>query len=241
MSSYTYNLINAFVSCDTPPATSGNPAAVIIFPAPSTTPSLPPSVKDIKSLYPADDRLHSAAKELDQPMTSFLVPLSPSAYALRWFSSAGESPMCGHGTVAAASKLFSNGVQSPVTLFTPTATLSADKIPQGVAIQLPADTATRDVPAGTEEVLSSCLDSGNIKPISITAFERHNAVELDERIDLQSVNVDLRKLVRLANFAGSRLIPSRSCSSYWSQGQAYYTRSLHPPIMQQVHRSVQES
>ena len=104
--------------------------------------------------------------------------------------------MCGHGTVAAASKLFSNGVQSPVTLYTPSAKLSADKTAEGVAIQLPDDTLTQGVPEGTEEVLSSCLDGGSVKPVQITAFRRHNTAELDESVDLESVKVDLEKVVR---------------------------------------------
>ncbi|KAF8053287.1 hypothetical protein N665_1436s0003 [Sinapis alba] len=60
--------------------------------------------------------LQSLAAEFDLPLTCFLIPINgsdllhPPRFHLRWFTSIAEMDICGHGTLASAHTLFSNGL-----------------------------------------------------------------------------------------------------------------------------------
>jgi PhzF family phenazine biosynthesis protein len=51
--------------------------------------------------FPDDALLQSIAQENNLPVTAFLVPENAD-WNLRWFTTAGELPLCGHGTIASA-------------------------------------------------------------------------------------------------------------------------------------------
>lgn len=109
MSIHTYTLVNAFTTSPT----AGNPAAVILLPASPVSPKDLVDAESIISLYPPLETLVRAARELDQPMTAFAIPLtstaddnpnpdtsSPGVYALRWINPKGEVMLCGHASMA---------------------------------------------------------------------------------------------------------------------------------------------
>lgn len=64
---------------------TGNPAAVCI----------------LKKLLPGE-HLQRIARELNQPITSFVVPVEDGSYELRHFGPKNQVEICGHGTVAAS-------------------------------------------------------------------------------------------------------------------------------------------
>ena len=98
--SVPFVLVNAFSS---DPA-GGNPAAIVFL----------PETFDAPASYFSKSILQTIAKNLNQPITSFLAPL-PAAnrgeveadYAIRWWTPEQEVPLCGHGTLAAARAIFS--------------------------------------------------------------------------------------------------------------------------------------
>jgi PhzF family phenazine biosynthesis protein len=51
--------------------------------------------------FPDTALLQSIAQENSLPVTAFLVPEN-AGWNLRWFTTAGELPLCGHGTIASA-------------------------------------------------------------------------------------------------------------------------------------------
>ncbi|KAF8052864.1 hypothetical protein N665_1497s0008 [Sinapis alba] len=63
-----------------------------------------------------DSWLQLLAAEFDLPLTCFLTPITgsdlphPPRFLLRWFTSIAEMDICGHGTLASAHTLFSNGL-----------------------------------------------------------------------------------------------------------------------------------
>ena len=92
-------LVSAFTSN----RDSGNPAAVVFLPSAGTS-------------YPTE-WLQAISKNLNQPITAFLSPLPELAtavtgtavqadFAIRWFTIEAETPLCGHGTLAAAQAIF---------------------------------------------------------------------------------------------------------------------------------------
>ena len=87
-SSVRYWIVDAFT--DAP--YRGNPAAVMVL-----------------SAWPADDWLHSVAREIRLSETAFLVP-ADRGYRLRWFTPAGEVDVCGHATLASAHVRWSAGL-----------------------------------------------------------------------------------------------------------------------------------
>ena len=106
-SSVPFFLVNAFSS---DPA-GGNPAAVVF---------LPEAFDTFTSNFP-EGILQIIAKNFNQPIISFLAPLPTATqnqnasggevgeadYAIRWFTSDQEVPLCGHGTLAAARAILS--------------------------------------------------------------------------------------------------------------------------------------
>jgi len=92
-----YTVLNAFTTSPD----HGNPAAVIILPAPSQIND------DIFSNFPPTPALQKVATHLNHPMTAFLLPISEGKYALRWIDPGTEVQLCGHATVALSEYLFS--------------------------------------------------------------------------------------------------------------------------------------
>ncbi|MBS4192532.1 PhzF family phenazine biosynthesis protein [Bacillus sp. FJAT-49705] len=66
----------------------------------------------------SDEWMKSMAKELNQPITTFITEKDESCYHLRWFTTTKEIELCGHGTLGAAHILWSEGYApsgSPIT------------------------------------------------------------------------------------------------------------------------------
>lgn len=95
LSSVPFVLVNAFSS----DLAGGNPAAVVFLPEAFDTPGPHFSKANLQTI----------AKNLNQPITSFLAPLPANPlggeikadYAIRWFTTEHEAVLCGHGTLAA--------------------------------------------------------------------------------------------------------------------------------------------
>jgi PhzF family phenazine biosynthesis protein len=96
----SYTVLNAFTSS---PAT-GNPAAVIVLPAPES----PIDPADPFNSYPPTSALQAVATQLNYPMTAFLLPKpEKGSYLLRWLDPGAEVQLCGHATIALSHYLFS--------------------------------------------------------------------------------------------------------------------------------------
>ncbi|MGN2275200.1 PhzF family phenazine biosynthesis protein [Priestia megaterium] len=121
MSTYLYR-VNAF-SQD---LTSGNPAYVIRLSSPIQT-----------------QVMQGIAKELNLPITAFLLEQQCNIYELRWFTHSEEIKLCGHGTLAAAHILWEEGfieVQHPITFITKSGHLKVEKAQQGIQLAFFTDT-----------------------------------------------------------------------------------------------------
>ncbi|MGW3091627.1 PhzF family phenazine biosynthesis protein [Streptomyces sp. NPDC001108] len=126
---------------------TGNPAGVLVLDSDG---------------FPDDDRLQRIAMELNLSETAFAHPLPPGGeadWALRWFTPATEVDMCGHATLATAHVLHTTGAASgtvrfsarcgilgatihpdgTVTLDFPTAPLTPEPVPAGLAAALGAE------------------------------------------------------------------------------------------------------
>ncbi|MES9774864.1 PhzF family phenazine biosynthesis isomerase, partial [Priestia megaterium] len=115
MSTYLYR-VNAF-SQD---LTSGNPAYVIQLTSP------------IHKQF-----MQAIAKELNLPITAFLLEQQCNVYELRWFTPSKEIKLCGHGTLAAAHILWEEGIiedQHPITFTTKSGHLKVEKVEKGVQL-----------------------------------------------------------------------------------------------------------
>ncbi|WP_185819923.1 PhzF family phenazine biosynthesis protein [Salibacterium salarium] len=73
----------------------GNPAAIVLL-------------RENRS----EEWMKSLAKELNQPITTFITIKNGNSYQLRWFTPTKEIDLCGHGTLGAAHILWSEGFTS---------------------------------------------------------------------------------------------------------------------------------
>ena len=201
-----YTVLNAFTK--TPD--SGNPAAVIILPTPSTSID---EAEPFKS-YPSTEALQKVATELNHPMTAFLLPQDPSKgqYLLRWLDPGTEVQLCGHATVALSQYLFSlpdtprrlelntvhHGLVVSENLPTP---LDGDD--QRVGLDFPEILGFEEVSKGSErweKVVSGLEDVAGKKDLPIEAISRHPhywIIEFEKAFDMSAAGLplDLSKLV----------------------------------------------
>lgn len=210
-----YKIINAFTSRPD----GGNPAAVVILP--SQDASVPDSTSALKALYPSDTNLQDIAKELDKPMTAFVVPLGPGSdagstrsYGLRWFNPVSEAWLCGHATMAASALLFSQRKESKIVEYTTmkhgvirawwTNPDAGDKLEDvEIAMEFPEITAIEPFPtdsAKRDKIL------GLLESASVGTFSRKHVLETrdsPERVlleveagfDLKGMKMDCQGLV----------------------------------------------
>jgi len=123
MSTYLYR-VNAF-SQD---LNSGNPAYVIRLTRPIQ--------KQV---------MQGIAKELNLPITAFLLEQQRNVYELRWFTPSEEIKLCGHGTLAAAHILWEEGIieaQHPITFTTKSGHLKVENVRNGVQLAFSTDAPT---------------------------------------------------------------------------------------------------
>lgn len=150
---------------------SGNPAGVLLLDS---------------GPFPEDERLQEIARELNLSETAFAHPLPPGGdadWVLRWFTPATEVDMCGHATLATAHVLHTMGAASGTVRFTarcgilqatartdgsitldfPTAPLTPDKAPAGLADALGADPlSVHDTGPHTGDLLVELADEATV-------------------------------------------------------------------------------
>jgi PhzF family phenazine biosynthesis protein len=115
---------------------SGNPAAVLLPPAPL-----------------ADAVMQSIAAENNLSETAFAVA-GPDGYQLRWFTPTVEVQLCGHATLATSFVLGLQGVAGPLTFHTRSGKLAAGLQDGRITLDFPARThAPVAAPAGLEAAL----------------------------------------------------------------------------------------
>jgi PhzF family phenazine biosynthesis protein len=132
----TFVQVDAFSSR----AFSGNPAAVIVLPA------------------PADDRwMQQIAQEMNLSETAFLNRRPDGSYDLRWFTPTVEVALCGHATLASAHALWESGQLGPgatAEFHTRSGLLTAVRDGEWIELNFPATLEEpSDSPPGLAEAL----------------------------------------------------------------------------------------
>lgn len=203
-----YTVLNAFTTS----AQSGNPAAVIVLPAPKESID---SADPFKS-YPPTEALQKVATELDFPMTAFLLPqeTSKGQYLLRWLDPGTEVQLCGHATVALSQHLFSLP-KAPKRLELTTVThglVVSENLPtpfkqddKRVALDFPEILGFEEVEKGSkrwEDVIKGLEDLAGKQDLPVEAIAVHPhyiIVEFQKGFDMSASGfpLDLKKLVNL--------------------------------------------
>ena len=139
--SYPFFQIDAFAS----EPFSGNPAAVVMLPAPA------------EAAAPGDSVwMQKVAAEMNLSETAFLVPRE-DGFGLRWFTPAVEVDLCGHATLASAHALWESGRLQPgeaARFHTRSGVLVATRDEGGIELNFPA---TPDQPADPPPGLADAL------------------------------------------------------------------------------------
>jgi PhzF family phenazine biosynthesis protein len=120
-------------------AFAGNPAAVLVLPAPRD-----------------DAWMHDVAREMNLSETAFLVPCD-DGYNLRWMTPAVEVDLCGHATLASAHVLWEEGHLPPgaqARFHTRSGLLLANRAGDWIEMDFPA---TPDEPAAPPPNLMEAL------------------------------------------------------------------------------------
>src|SRR3569833_3935112 len=89
--------------------------------------------------FPSDAVMQSLAAEYNLAETAFFVPEGDD-YRLRWFTPAGEVPLCGHATLASAAVVMEKLEvhRDAVTFQTASGPLRVDRHAGGYVMDLPA-------------------------------------------------------------------------------------------------------
>lgn len=96
--------------------------------------------------WPAAAWMQRVARENNAGATAFMVASDrPGQYAIRWFTSLVEVPLCGHATLAAAHALFNElglGI-GKIDFDTRSGVISVRRVVDGLEMNLPAQTASK--------------------------------------------------------------------------------------------------
>jgi len=156
---------------------AGNPAAVCILPEPRP-----------------DAWLHNVAREMNLSATAFLIARNGD-FDLRWFTSATELQLCGHGTLASAHVLWEDGhlpAGKEARFHTRGGILTADRRGDWIELNFPPKIA---VPAEPPAELPPAL--GVIRPIAVAKNQLDYLVEVESEEQLRALSPDhstLRKI-----------------------------------------------
>lgn len=211
----------------TSPAASGNPAAVIVLPKSGVNnheqASSHINEDDFPyALSPPESTLQAVAKQINLPMTAFLIPLAASTndcesvhYALRWFNPTNEAPLCGHATIALSYHLFNTLPNPPSILryrtrFHGVVSASLYQSPfenkKLVGIQFPELTDIFALPKEGErwdalknvfEDATSSTWEGVGEPLALYEGPSYVLLEYSPMVNLKGLRVDVSKLVRI--------------------------------------------
>jgi len=185
VSGVSLTLVDAFASRPF----EGNPAAVCILDGPRD-----------------DEWMRLVACETNMPATAFLHP-DGDGYALRWFKSAVELELCGHGTLSSAHVLWETGrlyADQPARFHTRAGPLSATLDDGWIELDFPA---TPPKPAPAPAGLVEALD---VTPISIGRSRLDYIVEVAADTTVCGLRPDFERL-RTINTRG--VIVTSRCTS----------------------------
>ncbi|MDH6109002.1 PhzF family phenazine biosynthesis protein [Kitasatospora sp. MAP12-15] len=153
---------------------AGNPAAVCLLEGPE---------------WPAEQWMRQVAREMKHSETAFVRPLPAeqaaqvgAEWALRWFTPMTEVALCGHGTLATAHALRSEGLidSGPARFTTLSGVLTTTAPGDGtVCLDFPAaPLLPAEIPAGLEEALGSrvtgCWTTGPLDVLLVLLRSEHS-------------------------------------------------------------------
>ncbi|KAF4458506.1 phenazine biosynthesis [Fusarium albosuccineum] len=201
----------------------GNPAAVIVLSHPGETKNEDGGFP--YALFPAASELQAIATEINLPMTAFVLPLNPPShdskaahYAVRWFNTANEAPLCGHATLAMSEHLF-NTVPNPPQTFryltrlhgVISASQHQSPFEDGklVGIEFPELTNLPPVPKASQrweqlraifETATTSTWAGTGEPVGLFEEEQYLLLEYSPDLDLKALPIDAAKLSQFNKF-----------------------------------------
>jgi PhzF family phenazine biosynthesis protein len=193
---------------------AGNPAAVCLLGA---------------TTWPDEAWMQQVAAEMHLSETAFALPLPQPAdadWALRWFTPAVETNLCGHATLATAHALHSDrGIPGTVRFSSRSGVLVAHTQQDGtITLDFPAAPATDvAVPDGLAEALGAEPDA----TYGTGALGDLLAVLPDEAA-VRAVDPDLTALARLARRDGIRGVIVTAAASEEGRGYDFVSRFFSP-------------
>ncbi|MGW1432992.1 PhzF family phenazine biosynthesis protein [Streptomyces sp. NPDC002431] len=192
---------------------TGNPAGVLVLDSDG---------------FPDDYRLQRIAMELNLSETAFAHPLPPGGeadWALRWFTPATEVDMCGHATLATAHVLHTTGAASGTVRFSARCGILAATIhPDGtVTLDFPTAPLTPEpVPAGLAAALGA-------EPLSVHDTGPHIGdllVEVSDEATVRALAPDLAALTEVSR----RGVIVTAAAADPSLGHDYVSRCFFPRV-----------
>ncbi|MEV8457109.1 PhzF family phenazine biosynthesis protein [Streptomyces sp. NPDC052095] len=192
---------------------TGNPAGVLVLDSDG---------------FPEDDRLQRIAMELNLSETAFAHPLPPggeAGWALRWFTPATEVDMCGHATLATAHVLHTTGAASGTVRFSARCgILAATLHPDGtVTLDFPTAPLTPEpVPAGLAAALGA-------EPLSVHDTGPHIGdllVEVSDEATVRALTPDLAALTEVSR----RGVVVTAAATDASRGYDFVSRGFFPRV-----------
>ncbi|HEY59306.1 MAG TPA: PhzF family phenazine biosynthesis protein [Anaerolineae bacterium] len=139
--------------------------------------------------------MQAVAQEMNLSETAFLIPLEKE-YQLRWFTPKMEVDLCGHGTLASAFVLFSEGYLKEgevVYLHTRSGLLTAERT---------ADWITLDFPAYNKEKpfqSAKLLDALHMTHGKVSQCGWNCIVELDSAEQVRNISPDFDELASICS------------------------------------------
>lgn len=137
--------------------------------------------------------MQAVAAEMNLAATAFLLR-QDDGFSLRWFTPAVEIALCGHGTLASAHALWSEGLlDDDVARFhTKSGLLTATRVDPLIELDFPATPEERtDPPAGLLESL------GVVSPVYVGRTKFDYIVEVDSEETVRALNPDLGQLRKI--------------------------------------------
>jgi PhzF family phenazine biosynthesis protein len=194
----------------------GNPAAVVIAPAPLDPPLM-----------------QAIATENNQPATAFVVP-DGARYAIRWFTPTVELQLCGHGTFASAFALYQHGLETAEALEFSSASgmLRVSRLSDRLLLDFPARPATL-----TPDLIPTLASALGVIPTEAHSARATLAV-LNSEAELRALRPDMAKVARIptdgviATAPGSRTdFVSRFFAPQLGIGEDSVTGSAHSTLI----------
>ncbi len=155
---------------------AGNAAAVCVLSAPRET-----------------EWMRQIAQETNLPATVFLLP-QDAGYRIRWFTAAGELPLCGHGTLAAAHTLWTEGyapAEQEITFHYANGSLTAVRDGSWISLDFPA---IHNAPVPAPEALRRGL---GLEPRWVGKSPHSYLVEVDSEQEVRALAPDIALLAHL--------------------------------------------